>query len=681
MSASAKRPGLVRATSHNSSALAVSSTSSSVSHYHLNNSPNTNTTAKPLRGRPRHKRAVSHTHLPYEKFLNLGLQDGRSGNSNGSATGLSSPLSNTTTPDGNFAEAGYFTRAHTLGHLNGYNGSGGSGTPMGDGRPLTPDAIIHDMNSTSTRIKSIGAQTNITSIDEISLGIPDLSNLAGMNGIDLSIGENVENPPKMNPAPQKSPQPLNRESIGVWVKGVTTQQQLNPHLHAYLASIDAFSMPLRPNRDALIKIYFETVQSILPIVEKEPFLRLHSMGQAPTLLLHAVMLAAARHQSARLFLGDESPRQFCASTAAKIRALMFAEVEQDKLTLVRTYALLSLHAEGPDGLDLSCSDLGKAIHYAVSLGIHNDRSCNPHMSHEVREQTAPVLQAKTASEILSLRLLWWSLWCMDRISACVNARPLVLNSEDVGIPPIYPHEHGHLAQMIHHCCKLEQVIHMYRPLVDSSQSLPHSQFSSSSHTRGPLEFPPILNDVSQLEDNMTNPASAIFALLHYTAVTLAYKRLHANEDANIDRRAKRTKYSTFHHSSSDAILLNLAGSIIQVISICDQIIPLPLIPYCLSLTLTVFLRTYPSSDTKTGASWQTSCRLLEKLSDRWWVAGVMGSMGRNLFKNLEEEEETRTMEQQYLNMFSDLPNQTSFLDQAMTLEEFAGLDQWLQEKP
>lgn len=662
MSASSKRPGLVRATSHNGTS---SSTSSMSMASPGNGSLNPVTAGKNARARPRHKRTSSHTHLPYEKFLNLGLQDTRANNP--FATGLSSPLSNTTTPDGNFADSGYFSRTHTLSHLNHYNGST-SGSGMLDGRPLTPDAIIQDMNSkTSTAAQpSLGGPVGgIASMDDLNISVNSID-LTAMAGNNKLVQDSML-------LPEKPARPLNRESIGVWVKGVTTQQQLNPHLHAYLASVDAFSMPLRPNRDALINIYFESIHSILPLVEKEPFLRLHSMGQAPTLLLHAVMLAAARHQSAKLYLGEESPRQFCASTAAKIRALMFAEVEQDKLTLVRTYALLSFHAEGPDGLDLSCSDLGKAIHYAVSLGIHNDRSCNPHMSHDVRGPNDTV-QAKTASEIQSLRLLWWSLWCMDRISACVNARPLVLNSEDVGIPPIYAHEHANLAQMIHQCNKLEQVIHMYRPVMDGRQKTPPR----------PLEFPSILNDTSFLnnslflDDNAANPTYGVFALLHYIAVTLAYKRLNANDDANMDRR-KRQKFAYQH--ASDSILLHLAGSIIRVIAVCDQIVPLPLIPYCLSLTLTVFLRAYPQHDVKSGASWQTSCQLLETLSDRWWVAGVMGSMGRNLFKNLEEEEETRNMELRYLNMFSDLPNQTSFLDQAMNLDQFADLDQWLQEKP
>jgi hypothetical protein len=38
------------------------------------------------------------------------------------------------------------------------------------------------------------------------------------------------------------------------------------------------------------------------------------------------------------------------------------------------------------------------------------------------------------------------------------------------------------------------------------------------------------------------------------------------------------------------------------------------------------------------------------------------------------------MEERFLDMFSDFPNQTSFLDQAMTLDSLDGFEEWLKEK-
>ena len=278
---------------------------------------------------------------------------------------------------------------------------------------------------------------------------------------------------------------MDREVIGVWVKGITSQQRLNPHLYTYLASINAFSMPLRPNREALIKLYCESIDRIFPILDHNQFIKLHNVGQAPTLLLHAVLLTAARHPQAGQHLGHQSVRQFCATTSAKIRTLLFAEVEQDRLTLMRIYALLSLHSEGPDGLENSCSDLQKAVHYATSLELHHER---PFIDKE------------------KLTNLWWALYCMDRINACVNARPLIINLADVGIGMVNESQHPILARMVKACLKLERVIYLYRPGQEYR------------------DLPPEVDELF-LGDDTFDPVNAVLALLHYTAVILAHKRI------------------------------------------------------------------------------------------------------------------------------------------------------------
>lgn len=648
---------------------------------------------------------------------------------------------------------------------------------------------------------------------------------------------------------------IDSESIGVWVKGESgSQQRLNPHLYTYLASINAFSMPLRPNRDALIRLYCESVDKVLPLLDRDQFVKLHNIGQAPTLLLHAVLLVAARHPQASQYLGRQSVRQFCATTAAKIRALLFADVEQDRLTLVRIYALLSLHAEGPDGLENSCADIQKAMHYAISLGLHHEK---------------PFVEKE------ELNRLWWTLWCMDRINACVNARPLIIDLKDTGLKFITEQEHKNLGRLVKMCYKLERVIYLYRP-------------SESNKV-----VPPDVNDMF-VGDDTFNPFQAILALLHHTAVILAHKRMdggtddHSLEEENVvtevagltaptvltqnnknsnvssnfgqqsatkqyqqhqqqerqqgkpnqsnsgrtlgtmytpltmvlaeekmkmngskheedalisnlekqffndeETRAKTSpKRASSDHTNNDntnnntskssekinGLLLSAAGSILRIIKNSTDLPPLPLVPYCASLTLTVFLRTYPRHDSETGFNWKDSCTVLESMADRWWVAGAMGSMGWNVFRSLEEERKqneqqqqqqaeeeaaaaaaaqvaadfsssqiydnendtimagqqpqpavlssssfpepttattsssatafgysnfdasansntnlstpslgnqnnnSKTMEEQFLNMFSDLPNQTSFIDQALTLQSFESMEPWLEEK-
>lgn len=626
------------------------------------------------------------------------------------------------------------------------------------------------------------------------------------------------------PAAQEPGEAVDRENIGVWVKGVTAQQQLDPYLHTYLSSINAFSMPLRPDREALIQLYYESIDKLLPLVDMNEFIKLHRIGQAPTLLLHAVLLASARHPRARPHLGHQSTRQFCASTAAKIRALLFAEVEQDRLTLVRVYALLSLHSEGPDGLENGCADLERAFHYAISLGLHHER---PFVDKE------------------QLKQLFWSLWCMDRINACVNARPLIINIEDVGIETIEPEEHFQLARLIQACWKLEKVIYLYRPTSQGSYC------------------PPVPPEVDELfmGDDTVDPLNAVHALLHHTAFILAHKRVPESQEEETvvsemtrmtaptvdsgngsgsssigsgdnnssdgissnnrnlkNNTSKRRDFGSSmtlngrritgnrtrgtlhtpltmilaeeklkHRDTSstpqspsvntnstesklklssngndddalmeeffsmdnsndfgagngqedplvtpisrnfgneqnqngsgnsrnlidnDTLLLSAAGSVLRIITNSRDIAPLPLVPYSVSLTLTVFLRMFPKYDSETGFGWRDSCVALEAMADRWWVAGAMGSMGWNVFRSIDEaaidsiansnnkkrgstgaetnnEDTTATatqppnVEELYLSMFSEMPNQTSFIDQALTLDGFDDVDKWLEEK-
>lgn len=427
---------------------------------------------------------------------------------------------------------------------------------------------------------------------------------------------------KRNSAPEISGlAPEARESMGVWVKQVAVQPKLHPIIHEYLKSIEAFSMPLRPNRDGLINIYLSSIHEVLPLLDKDQFLKLHDIGQAPTLLLHAVLLVASRHPQAIAYLGTQPVRDFCQKTAEKIRALLYAEVEQDRLTLVRVYALLSLHSEGPDGLENSCCDLQKAIHYSISLGIHHER---PFIDRE------------------ELRRLWWTVWCMDRINACVNARPLICNLEDVSALEVSKDEHYNLGTLIESCKKLENVIYLYRPNHRSKREL-------------------LLLDQDVVQMPVEDGTSAVFALLHYTAVVLAHKRstddnpqssnsttsppgtytldtpLSKEEKPQNSTAANEAEYQNRKVEFSNTILLRAAGFILHVIQNYQQILPpLPLIPYCVSLTLTVFLRSYPKADPNYGLTWKNGCSLLESMGPQWWVADAMGGMGRKVFGRLPE---------------------------------------------
>ncbi|KAK7207382.1 hypothetical protein BZA70DRAFT_271143 [Myxozyma melibiosi] len=378
---------------------------------------------------------------------------------------------------------------------------------------------------------------------------------------------------------------VEKDEIGVWVKGASIHQPLNKHLLTYLDSLHAFDLPPKRDREGLIHTYFKFLHPLLPLLDKTAFLKMHARDECPTLLLHAVLLSACRHPSARKYLQSRSPRYFASLTATKIRALMFAEIERDKLTVVRVLALLSLHSEGSDGLEKSCSDLEKAFHYAHFLGIHHERRSHP--------DQAP------------MRRLWWCLWCLDRISACVSARPVISRLDDVGVSGLREDEEGWLPKLYEVCKLLDSVIAMYRPMGST--------------------LPPEVDFEVTYGDSDDSPIAALLHLLRHAACILAHKRAPESPEANA------------------AMLLHSTRQILYIVKTVPALPPLPAVPYAVSLTLTVYLRLFPSPEAIEG--WHESCAVLDDLSKTWWVAEAMGGMARSVFRKLEENLADRQTEE------------------------------------
>ncbi|ODQ64144.1 hypothetical protein NADFUDRAFT_66906 [Nadsonia fulvescens var. elongata DSM 6958] len=449
----------------------------------------------------------------------------------------------------------------------------------------------------------------------------------------------------------------------IWVKrSNAASQPLNIHLDTYLASLSAFSIPIRFHRDGLIALYRTVIHPIFPIIDLETFMIQHERGEAPTLLLHAVLLVSARYPAAQPYLRQMGlqVRQFCSQTAERLRALLFTQIEQDKLTLIRVYALLSLHAEGADGLEMASGYLEKAIHYAISLGIHLNK---------------PFLDKG------ALESLWWSLWCLDRISACVNARPLIINTNDIGVPMPYQDPTG----LITLCLKLEQVVIMYRPGAIQSRSssykidweayrhadqhttllqlldctgyiLSHTSISSIQLAMATSALPvdgdyasdSLPQEVGKLSINdnqelMCTPLELLITQCHPTN----------NNISNINHTPGSPRLEDQNHESiGDVSLLQCARSMLRLINQNQTTLPpLPILPHAVSLVLGVYVHEMQNPDriSSNGVTMDTllneykfACVLLEDMSRTWWTAGAVFKMGSRVYKKIRAEWGTKS---------------------------------------
>ncbi len=421
---------------------------------------------------------------------------------------------------------------------------------------------------------------------------------------------------------------------------------------AYLESIDAFKLLSKKNTEALITIYFSTFNTFFPILNEEKFRKLYAEDKCPTVILYSVILVAARETVSKKYLEGDSVRHFCSSTVQKIKALLFSGVEKDRLVLLRVYALLAQHAEGPEGLEDASMYLHKAVQYAVILGLHHER---PFVDREEMSQ------------------LWWSIFCLDRISSYVNANPLHINRHDMSIQFPKNDSTNYLSKMVQVCLRLERVLSLYQPNGDRRK------------------LPKDINEPIFFYDKVGNKYNDILAVLEYAGSIVAHKYnepLWSSEsESDIDeikypkvrpplksRKTSSDKVSKYigslklddsittnqltelpsNSDRSKALernqkqlekmqLLNAAFEILKIIKYNEDLPCMFFIPYCISLTLTVFLRTYPeiaekrTEDTFLSFSWKDSVEMLSKLSDKWWIAKVMSRMGESIFNALDKE--------------------------------------------
>jgi hypothetical protein len=191
-------------------------------------------------------------------------------------------------------------------------------------------------------------------------------------------------------------------------------------LHAYLDAVKVAIVPPRKNQDALLNIYFTYVHPLLPIVDKNLFTTWYDEDREPRMLLQAMCIVASKHANAteHLLLGDDTrkltPREFSQRLYNSIIAGIEAKLEKNRVILIQVLALISLHCEGPDGAEQASMHLAQAIHHAHTFGLQ--------FGHQWKNQRSDSQE--------NLEDLFWCLWSLDKINACMNGRPLIMHDRD-----------------------------------------------------------------------------------------------------------------------------------------------------------------------------------------------------------------------------------------------------------
>lgn len=267
--------------------------------------------------------------------------------------------------------------------------------------------------------------------------------------IDPSAGEDQEQTPAAMPAEANN---SDKKAIAAPTekKG---KRRMNIHQERYLRDIGAFRVLPRQTQDMLITLYFSCIDPVLPLFDDGMFLHQFRHGSASNLLINAICLASCKTEDATdyLRLTEDGPvippLTFARALYAGLEGALKADLEPDRITKVQILALLSLHNDGPNGIEDSSIHLTQAIHHAHTAAIQ------VHYSGE-RPEGHP-------------RMLYWCLWSLDKINASLAGRPVTIADRDIGITrPILENEpifQGFIMWLTISDL-LAQVIAFYRPI-------------------------------------------------------------------------------------------------------------------------------------------------------------------------------------------------------------------------
>jgi hypothetical protein len=217
-------------------------------------------------------------------------------------------------------------------------------------------------------------------------------------------------------------------NVGVWVDKQEWNELIKQRDAANSGSAsetqDRMPKPTPAQVAGLVDVYFRKIHPMLPLIDELEFREAFAAGVVPEAYLYAICIVAAKDKEAEALLrlpdsdAPVAPRDFCSSLQSSVKAALAVTGRYDRLTLIRMNALISFHIEGPDGAEDASMFVTQAMHHCQTLGLHlGQQSSLPTRS------TRP------------MKLLFWTIWTLDRFNAAINGRPIIMADHDIAIEP------------------------------------------------------------------------------------------------------------------------------------------------------------------------------------------------------------------------------------------------------
>lgn len=209
----------------------------------------------------------------------------------------------------------------------------------------------------------------------------------------------------------------------------------------------AFLLPPRSLCDELVDAYFKWVAPIVPVINRNRFMKQYRDSKNPPslLLLQAILLAGSRVcTNPQLMDANGSTTPAALTFYKRAKALYDANYEDDRVTIVQALVLMGWYWEGPE-------DVTKNVFYWSRVATIVAQGSGMHRSVEGS-------QLSQADKRLWKRI-WWTLFTRDRSVAVALGRPVHINTDDSdvemvceedfieddsGDPPEYPPDPLHV---------------------------------------------------------------------------------------------------------------------------------------------------------------------------------------------------------------------------------------------
>ncbi|KAF7591076.1 Transcriptional activator of fatty acid utilization [Aspergillus hancockii] len=180
----------------------------------------------------------------------------------------------------------------------------------------------------------------------------------------------------------------------------------------------AFLLPPKPLCDELVEAYFKWVAPVVPIINRNRFMRHYRDPKNPPslLLLQAILLAGSRVcTNPQLMDANGSTTPAAMTFYKRAKALYDANYEDDRVTIVQALVLLGWYWEGPE-------DVTKNVFYWTRVAMVVAQGSGMHRSVESSQLSKPDKRL--------WKRIWWTLFTRDRSVAVALGRPIGINTDD-----------------------------------------------------------------------------------------------------------------------------------------------------------------------------------------------------------------------------------------------------------